>query len=50
MADVVRQGVEAWQKDGEAAHQAEKYSKQFNYENYTEQYTELYMKLLAKGM
>ena len=50
MADVVRQGVEAWQKDGEAARQAEKYSKQFNYENYTEQYTELYMKLLAKGM
>lgn len=48
MADVVSQGVKAWHKDSEAARQAENYSKQFNYENYTEQYTELYMKLLAK--
>lgn len=47
MAQVVRQGLAAWQRGGEAAKAACRYSQQFSYRRYTEQYLALYRQLLG---
>ncbi|MCR4602286.1 MAG: glycosyltransferase family 4 protein [Prevotella sp.] len=47
MAQVVRQGLENWHRDGEAAKEACRYSQSFNYDRYTQEYLTLYRKLLG---
>ena len=47
MAATVRQGLSGWQRDGEAAEAAQRYSQGFSYERYTRQYAALYVRLLA---
>ena len=49
MAEVVRQGIAAWKKDGPQATAALNHSLSFNYEAYTEAYIHLYRQLLADG-
>ena len=49
MADVVREGVAAWQKEGPEATAALEHSLGFNYESYTSSYIRLYRQLLAEG-
>lgn len=46
MARVVRCGTEGWDRDSRAAHEAEIYSRKFNYDTYTAQYVSLYRRLL----
>ena len=49
MANVVREGLAAWQKDGPEATAALEHSLGFNYESYTSSYIRLYRQLLAEG-
>ena len=49
MAEVVREGVAAWQKEGPEATAALEHSLGFNYESYTSSYIRLYRQLLAEG-
>ena len=46
MAQVVRHGLDNWQRDSQAAREAEIYSRKYNYDTYTEQYVSLYRRLL----
>ena len=46
MAEVVREGLEGWSRDGQEAVDARAYSRTFNYDHYTEQYIALYRQLL----
>ena len=48
MADVVSEGVAAWQKESPEATAALKHSLGFNYESYTSSYIRLYRQLLAE--
>ena len=48
MAEVVRQGIAAWKKDGPQATAALNHSLSFNYEAYTDSYIRLYRQLLAE--
>ena len=47
MAATVRQGLSNWQKDGEEAIAAQRYSQGFSYERYAQQYISLYARLLG---
>ena len=49
MANIVREGVAAWQKEGPEATAALAHSQGFNYESYTSSYIRLYRQLLAEG-
>jgi glycosyltransferase involved in cell wall biosynthesis len=46
MAAVVSRGLDGWSRDGQAAVEAEAYSRQFNYDTYTARYVALYRRLL----
>lgn len=46
MAEVVKEGLAGWRRDGEAALAAKAYSRSFNYDRYTAQYVSLYRQLL----
>ena len=48
MAEVVRAGIDGWQRDGQAATEALQYSYGFNYDQYTEEYVQLYRQLLER--
>ncbi len=45
MAQVVKEGLASWSRDGAEAEAARTYSRTFNYDRYTEQYVSLYHKL-----
>ena len=49
MAQVVREGLAGWQRDGRIAQEALAYSRSFNYDRYTQQYIALYQDLLGMG-
>lgn len=46
MAQVVSEGIAAWDKNGAFAEEARRYSLGFNYERYTREYIELYRRIL----
>lgn len=46
MADVVRNGIDGWSREGRSAVDAAAYSKTFSYERYTDMYVGLYREML----
>lgn len=47
MADVVKKGLEAWNRNSQEAEEAKAYSCTFNYDRYTQEYLALYRRILG---
>ena len=48
MVEVVKKGIDAWDKHSDFANEMEAYSLGFNYQKYTAAYLALYRKMLAE--